>query len=70
MEVSDGEWFLTAPHEMRREHHAAFVAFLTGDTLIVKRLYPEWDLQARLPFISHGTLLWYCTRHGFFTQGV
>lgn len=70
VEVSDGEWFLTAPHEMRREHHVAFVAFLTGDTLIVKRLYPEWDLQARLPFISHGTLLWYCTRHGFFTQGV
>ncbi len=68
VEISDGEWFLTAPHEMRREHHISFVAFLTGDTLIVKKLYPEWDMQARLPFFSHGTLLWYCTQHGFFTQ--
>lgn len=67
-ELSDGDWLITAPHEMRREHHIAFVAFLTGDTLIVKRLYPEWELLARLPFFAHGTLLWYCTKHGLFTQ--
>lgn len=66
--VSDGEWLITAPHEMRREHHISFVAFLTGDTLVVKRLYPEWDALARLPFFAHGTLLWHCTKHGLFTQ--
>lgn len=67
-EVSDGDWLLTAPHEMRREHHISFVAFLTGDTLLVKKLYPEWDMLARLPFFAHGRLLWYCTQHGLFTQ--
>lgn len=70
VEISDGEWFLTSPHEMRREHHISFVAFLTGDTLLVKKLYPEWDMQARLPFFAHGTLLWYCTGHGLFTQEI
>ena len=70
VEISDGEWFLTSPHEMRREHHISFAAFLTGDTLLVKKLYPEWDMQARLPFFAHGTLLWYCTGHGLFTQEI
>ena len=70
VEISDDEWFLTSPHEMRREHHISFVAFLTGDTLLVKKLYPEWDMQARLPFFAHGTLLWYCTGHGLFTQEI
>lgn len=67
---SDGEWLVTAPHEMRREHHIAFVAFLTGDALVVRRLYPEWDMLARLSFFAHGTLLWCCTRHGLFAQRV
>ena len=70
VEISDSEWFLTSPHEMRREHHISFVAFLTGDTLLVKKLYPEWNMQARLPFFAHGTLLWYCTEHGLFTQEI
>lgn len=68
--VSDGEWLVTAPHEMRREHHISFVALLTGDTLVFKRLYPEWDMLARLPFFAHGTLLWHCTKHGLFTQEI
>lgn len=67
-ELSDGDWLITSPHEMRRAHYIAFLAFLTGDTLIVKRLYPEWELLARLPHFAHGTLLCYCTAHGLFTQ--
>jgi transcriptional regulator with XRE-family HTH domain/desulfoferrodoxin (superoxide reductase-like protein) len=68
--VSDGEWYITSDHEMKREHHVSFVAFLTGDMLIVKKLYPEWGLEARLPFFVHGTLLWYCTEHGLFCQDI
>ena len=62
IEHSDGEWYITAPHEMHREHYISFVAFLTGDTMIVKKQYPEWGLDVRLPYIRHGMLLWYCTR--------
>lgn len=68
--LSDGEWLVTSPHEMRRAHHIAFLAFLTGDTLVVKRLYPEWDALARLPFFAHGTLMWCCTRDGLFAQEI
>ena len=45
-----------------------FVAFATGDRIVLQKLYPEWDLQVRLPGRGRGTLLWYCTRHGLFYQ--
>ena len=70
VECSDGEWLVTVPHEMRREHYISFFAFLTGDTLLVKRLYPEWDAPTRLPFFAHDTLLRHCMEHGLFTQEI
>ena len=70
IEASDGEWYLTSCHEMQRDHYFSFVAFLSGDTLVFKKQYPEWGLETRLPFFRHGTFLWYCTRHGLFAQAV
>lgn len=68
--ASGGEWCISSAHGMRREHCISFIAFLTGDTLIVKKLYPEWGLETVLPFFSHGTLLWYCTKHGLFIRQI
>ena len=42
----------------------AFAALLTGDTLILKRTYPEWDFQVRIPRIGHGRLVWYSEKDG------
>lgn len=55
---------------MSRKHYISFVAFLFGDTAVLKKLYPEWGLAVRLPFFAHGRLLWYCTEHGLFSQEV
>lgn len=41
-----------------------------SEALVMKKLYPEWGLEVRLPHFAHGTLLWYCTRHGLFAQEV
>ena len=68
VEKLDDSWFVTSPHPMTKEHHVSFVALLTGDSLMVRRLYPEWDLQTRLPCVGHGILFWYCTRHGLYRQ--
>ena len=68
VERVEDEWFLTSSHPMTKEHHIAFVAFAAGERLQLIRQYPEWDLQVRLPARGHGVLLWYCTRHGLFTQ--
>lgn len=66
--VDDSWWFISSPHPMTKKHFVSFVALLTGDTLFLRRLYPEWDLQTRIPCFGHGILLWYCTRHGLFQQ--
>lgn len=68
VEKIDDSWFVSSPHPMTKEHYVSFVALLTGDTLFLRRLYPEWDLQTRIPAFGHGILLWYCTRHGLFRQ--
>lgn len=68
VEKIDDSWFISSHHPMTKEHYVSFVALLTGDTLMLRRLYPEWDLQTRIPCFGHGILLWYCTRHGLYRQ--
>ena len=55
---------------MHREHYVSFAALLADDTLTVKKLYPEWGPEFRLPCLSYGTLLWYCTRHSLFRRQI
>ena len=68
IELIENDYFISSPHPMTKEHYVSFVALVTGDALVLRRLYPEWDLQARLPRLGHGKLLWYCVRHGLFYQ--
>lgn len=68
VEKLDDSWFISSPHPMSKEHFISFVALLTGDSVMIRRLYPEWDLQIRIPCFGHGILLWYCTQHGLFQQ--
>lgn len=68
VEFIENDYFITSSHPMTKEHYISFVALVTGDTLILKRLYPEWDLQTRLLRIGHGKLVWYCVQHGLFYQ--
>ena len=68
VEKIDDSWFVSSPHPMTKERYVSFVALLTEDTLFLRRLYPEWDLQTRIPAFGHGILLWYCTKHGLFRQ--
>ena len=70
VEIIENDYYLTSGHEMTKEHYLSFVAFLTSDTLIFKKQYPQWDLQVRLPRLGHGQLLWYCTRHGLYDQQI
>ncbi|MDO4371582.1 MAG: helix-turn-helix domain-containing protein, partial [Clostridia bacterium] len=49
VEIIEDEYYISSDHEMTRDHFVSFVALLTGDTLILRRLYPEWNLSARLP---------------------
>lgn len=68
VEIIENDYFITTSHEMKREHYISFLSFVNTDTLIVKKLYPEWNLEARIPRISEGRILFYCSVHGLFYQ--
>ncbi len=68
VEIIDNDYFISSDHEMSKNHYISFAALLTGDSLLIKKQYPEWDLQVRLPRIGRGMLFWHCTNHGLFYQ--
>ena len=64
------EYFVSSGHPMEREHHIAFLALVKDDSLLLRKMYPEWELQTRMPFWGHSRLYFYCTQHGLFWQNV
>lgn len=70
VQVVENDFFVSSQHEMTREHYISFVALLTSDTIMLKKQYPEWNLQVRIPVLAHGRLIWYCNQHGLFYQEV
>lgn len=69
LEPVEDEWYVTSSHPMERGHSITFVALATGAELKWIRLWPEWDLQLRLPR-RHGLLLWHCSRDGLFAKPI
>lgn len=68
VEEIDGEYYMTSNHEMTKNHYLTFVAFVTGDTLLMSKQYPEWQMQFRMPKRKHGKLYFCCKKHGLFYQ--
>lgn len=64
VENVEDELYVTSDHEMTKAHHIAFVALIKGDTLLMKRTYPEWNLEMRLPAMRRAMLVYCCTKHG------
>lgn len=66
IENIENELYITSDHPMERGHYISFIALLTADSVFIKKLYPEWDMQVRLPILPYGRLFWYCSGHGLF----
>ena len=70
LETVEDEYYISSAHPMTREHYISFLAVLTADGVLIKKLYPEWELQARVPRFAHGRVLWYCTKHGLLYRDI
>ncbi len=68
VEPVETDWYITGNHPMRKDDYVSFLALAAGDRVQVVKLYPEWDLQARIPARDHGMLLWYSHRQGLLYQ--
>lgn len=68
VEKVEGDYYVTSLHPMDKDHYVSFLALVSADSLVVKKLYPEWGIDARLPAVARPLLLWHCTRHGLFSR--
>lgn len=68
VEWIENEYFISSQHEMTRDHYITCVGLLSSDQLLLRKVYPEWDLQIRMPSLVGAHLIWHCSRHGLFYQ--
>ena len=68
IEPVEDELYVTSAHEMKKEHSITFVAYVTGDRMIIVKQYPEWNMQFRFHKQGHGKLYFHCSNHGLFYQ--
>jgi DNA-binding XRE family transcriptional regulator/desulfoferrodoxin (superoxide reductase-like protein) len=68
IEPVEDELYVSSPHEMKKEHYISFVAYVTGDRVLIVKQYPEWNMQFRFHKFGHGKLCFYCSSHGLFYQ--
>ncbi|MEL7635556.1 MULTISPECIES: helix-turn-helix domain-containing protein [Sporomusa] len=68
IEPVEDELYVSSSHEMKKEHYISFVAYVTGDRVVVVKQYPEWNMQFRFHKSGHGKLYFYCSNHGLFYQ--
>ncbi len=65
-ELSEGEYYVTSDHPMRKDHYLSFFAAVSDQEVQFVKLYPEWDAQARFRLDPGMKLYAYCNRHGLF----
>lgn len=70
IEIIEDEYYVCVNHEMTKNHYISFLAYLSGDTFDLVKLYPEGNAETRFKIHGSGVLHFYCNRHGLFGQKI
>ncbi len=70
IETVEDEYYVTIAHEMSKTHYISFIAAVKDDGCEIRKLYPEWNAEARFKISRTKTLYCYCNRHGLFRVDV
>lgn len=70
IEPVEDELYVSSAHEMSKDHYISFVAYVSGDKVLIVKQYPEWNMQFRFHKLGHGKLYFYCSNHGLFYQTI
>ena len=68
VQLIDREYQISSDHEMSREHYITFLALRSSEQILLRKLYPEWNLELYMPYIPGAMLIWHCKQHGLFYQ--
>lgn len=70
LEPVEDEQYAFIRHDMTKQHHISFLAYVTADRFQLVKLYPEGDAACRFQLRGRGSLYLYCNRHGLMRQTV
>ena len=70
IEKSENEFYVRIDHDMTKTHYISFVAALSMDELQIKKLYPQWNAEARFRMSGVKKIFFYCNRDGLFYMDV
>ena len=62
--VDGTELYISSSHPMTKDDYISFFSYVTSDSLLLKKLYPEWGVDIRFPWLGHGKILWYSEKEG------
>lgn len=62
----EDDYYVTIDHEMRKNHHLSFAAYVDMDRLLLMKLYPEQVPEVRFPRMSGGKFYYHCNCCGLF----
>ena len=64
-ERTDGtELYVSSDHCMTKEDYISFICYATSDSILLRKLYPEWGISFNFPWLGHGKILWYSEKEG------
>ena len=62
--VDGTELYISSYHPMTKDDFISFFSYVTSDSLLLKKLYPEWGVDIRFPWLGHGKIMWYSEKEG------
>lgn len=62
--VDGTELYISSSHPMTKDDFISFFSYVTSDSLLLKKLYPEWGVDIRFPWLGHGKIMWYSEKEG------
>lgn len=69
IDKDDTEIFISSDHKMTKDDYISFIALLSSETCLIRKLYPEWNVDLHLPLISrHGMIFHYSSKQGLIYQ--
>lgn len=66
IERIENDWHISVDHPMEKQHFISFIAYVTSDSVSMKKLYPEQLEWPRLPITGPGHIYLFCNHHGLF----
>ena len=70
VEAVEHEYYVSADHEMTKEHYISFIAYVTSDRFELVKLYPEGNAETRFARRGRGFIYYCCNRHGLMKKKI